>query len=163
MNGRKKIAFGLVIACGDRPELLDTAKEILNQVTLFVKLLVVIANRQAASLGRDEGGLFGGSQEFQHPFVRVISLIRNKSGRLHVRQKAIRTNQVMRLASGQMEANRIAERIDQSVDFGAQSTTGSTNGLVFTNFFLAPALSWWARTMVLSIIAYSLSASAARC
>jgi hypothetical protein len=30
-------------------------------------------------------------------------------------------------------------------------------------FFWAPALCWWARTMVLSIIAYSLSGSAARC
>ena len=34
--------------------------------------------------------------------------------------------------------------------------------LVFTVFFCAPALCWWARTIVLSIMAYSLSASAAK-
>ncbi len=40
------------------------------------------------------------------------------------------------------------------------SVRRASNRLVLTSFW-APALCWWARTMVLSIIAYSLSASAA--
>ena len=72
-------------------------------------------------------------------------------------------DQVVCLASGQEEADWVAQCIDQGVYLGAQSTARSPDRLVLAGFFSAPALCWWARTMVLSIIAYSLSASAARC
>jgi hypothetical protein len=68
----------------------------------------------------------------------------------------------MGLSRGQQEAQRIAERVDQSVDFGAQSAFTAADRLIVIFFWAAPELSWWARTMVLSIIAYSLSASVAR-
>jgi hypothetical protein len=71
--------------------------------------------------------------------------------------------QVVCLAAGQEEADRVAQRVDQGVDLGAQSAARASDRLVLIGFFWAPALCWWARTMVLSIIAYSLSASAARC
>jgi len=48
------------------------------------------------------------------------------------------------------------------VYLGAQAAAGPPDGLA-AGFFGAPALCWCARTTVLSIIAYSLSASAARC
>jgi hypothetical protein len=47
------------------------------------------------------------------------------------------------------------------MDFGAQPAFAAPDRLVFAGFFLAPALCWCARTIVLSIMAYSLSASAA--
>ena len=75
----------------------------------------------------------------------------------------VRSLQVVRLAAGQEEANRVAQRVDQGMDLGAQSAARAPDRLVLTSFFWAPALCGWARTMVLSIIAYSLSASAARC
>src|SRR3954453_21443883 len=68
----------------------------------------------------------------------------------------------MRLSRRQEEAERIAQGIDQRVDFRAQSASAAPDPLVFAVFFWAPALCWWARTMVLSIMAYSLSASAAK-
>ena len=52
----------------------------------------------------------------------------------------IGTDEIMRLAARQVEADRIAERIDESMDFGAQATTRAADGLVLANFFLAPAL-----------------------
>jgi len=55
------------------------------------------------------------------------------------------------LAAGQEEADRVAQRIDQGVYLGAQSAARSPDRLVFAGFFSAPALCWWARTMVLSI------------
>ena len=48
--------------------------------------------------------------------------------------------QVVRLAAGKEKADRIAESVDQGVDLGAQSASRATDGLVFTGFFLAPAL-----------------------
>src|SRR5436305_1526674 len=68
----------------------------------------------------------------------------------------------MGLPWGQQEGNWIAQGIDQSMDFGAQSAFAAPNRLVLAVFFWAPALCWCARTIVLSIMAYSLSASAAK-
>ena len=47
--------------------------------------------------------------------------------------------------------------------FLCSTRSGCGRWLASHLFLGAPALCWWARTMVLSIIAYSLSASAARC
>src|SRR3984885_451722 len=69
----------------------------------------------------------------------------------------------MGFARGQKEGEWIAKGVNQGVDFGAQPAVAGPDRLVLASFFWAPALCWWARTMVLSIIAYSLSASAARC
>src|SRR6516162_10177901 len=65
----------------------------------------------------------------------------------------------MGLPGRQEEGQRIAEGIDHGMDFRAQPAFAAPDRLVFIVFFWA--LCWCARTMVLSIIAYSLSASAA--
>ncbi len=52
----------------------------------------------------------------------------------------IGAGQVMRLAAGQEEADRVAERIDQGMDFGAQSAARAPDRLVVAGFFWAPAL-----------------------
>ena len=57
-----------------------------------------------------------------------------------VGQEVVGTDQVVRLAAGQMEADRIAERIDQSMDLGAQSAARAPDRLVLAGFFWAPAL-----------------------
>jgi hypothetical protein len=46
----------------------------------------------------------------------------------------------MGFATGQMETNRIAQRINQGMDFSAQSTARPPDRLVRTVFFWAPAL-----------------------
>jgi hypothetical protein len=58
---------------------------------------------------------------------------------------------------------RVAERVHERMDLGAQAAAAAPDRLVAAPFLTAPALCWWARTTVLSIIAYSLSASPARC
>ena len=49
-------------------------------------------------------------------------------------------DQIMCLSAGQEEADRVAERIGQGVDFGTQSAARSPNRLVLAGFFWAPAL-----------------------
>jgi hypothetical protein len=46
---------------------------------------------------------------------------------------------VMHLASGQDEANRIAERIHARTDFGAQAAARTPDRLIFAPPFFAPA------------------------
>jgi len=52
----------------------------------------------------------------------------------------IGANEIVRLPAGQEEAYGIAESIDQGMDLGAQSATGSSDRLIFAGFFWAPAL-----------------------
>ena len=46
----------------------------------------------------------------------------------------------MRLSGGEQEGDRVAERVDQGVDLGAQPALAATDRLVFANFLGAPAL-----------------------
>ena len=52
----------------------------------------------------------------------------------------IGADKVVCLAAGQVEADRIANRIDKGMDLGAQPAAGAADGLVFASFFWAPAL-----------------------
>jgi hypothetical protein len=52
----------------------------------------------------------------------------------------IGANKIMRLPTGQEEAQRIAEGINQRMDFGTQSAARSPDRLVLASFFFAPAL-----------------------
>lgn len=58
-----------------------------------------------------------------------------------------------------MEARRVAQGMDRGVDLGAQRTAAAPDGLRVRILPFALALCWRARTMVESIMAYSLSAS----
>jgi hypothetical protein len=51
-----------------------------------------------------------------------------------VRQQRTGPGQVVRLPRGQQEAQRIAERVDQRMDFRAETTTAASKCLVL-NFF----------------------------
>ena len=59
---------------------------------------------------------------------------------LHLRQQMISAHQVMGLAAGQEEVDRVAERIGQGMDLGAQSAARAPDRLVLADFFWAPAL-----------------------
>ena len=52
----------------------------------------------------------------------------------------IGTDEIVRFAAAQVEADWVAKSIDKRVDLGAQPTAGAANSLVFTSFFWAPAL-----------------------
>jgi hypothetical protein len=52
----------------------------------------------------------------------------------------VRPLQVVCLAAGQEEADRVAQRVNQGVDLGAQSAARAADRLVLAGFFWAPAL-----------------------
>ena len=71
--------------------------------------------------------------------------------------------EVMGLSWRKEKSRRIAQCIDRGMHLGAQAVSAASEGLLIrTPPFFAPALCWWARTMVASIMAYSLSASCAK-
>jgi len=69
----------------------------------------------------------------------------------------------MRLAGCQIEPRGVAQGIACGMDFGGQPAFAAPDGLLFAIPPFAPVLCWCARTMMESIMAYSLSASCARC
>src|SRR2546429_2802969 len=126
-------------------------------VHFFIESTLVFA----IALRRDHHVFSCRTKGFDHPFIGIEGFVCHQSVGLHLRKQHVGPFQVMGFARGEQEAKRIAQGVDQGMDFGAQPAFAAPDRLVFAVFFWAPALCWWARTMVLSIMAYSLSASAA--
>jgi len=161
MNPGEEVSGGLVIAGGDGPELLELANEILDEMACFVQLFVKISLLLAIALGRDHRGLPRRQERLDHTLIGIEGFVGQHGICFHLRQERVGALQIMRLTTGQEERKRVAQRVDREMDFCAQPTFAAPDRLIFAVFFWAPALCWWARTMVLSIMAYSLSASAA--
>ena len=132
-------------------KLLDLGEEVLDQMARRIKLSVIVARRGPVGSRRDHRGLTGGCQRLKYPRVGVERLVGDQRIGLHRGQQVVGPLQVVRLAAGQEEVDRVAQRVDQGVDLGAQAAARAPDGLVLAGFFWAPALCWWARTMVLSI------------
>jgi hypothetical protein len=157
----EEIPRGLIVARSDATDLFEFAEEILDQVACLVERLIKRAGRCSVLPRRDDGGFSGLRQRLEDALVGIVGFVGDQHLGGHLRQQRIGADEIMGLSRGQQEAQRIAERVDQSMDFGAQSAFAAADRLIIV-FFWAPALCWWARTMVLSIIAYSLSGSAAK-
>ena len=79
-------------------------------------------------------------QGLDHPLVGIEGLVCQQGIGLHLRQQRVGAFQIMGLARRQDEVQRIAQRIDQGMDLGAQSAFAAPDRLVFAVFFWAPAL-----------------------
>src|SRR3954447_24287725 len=164
MDGAQEVGGPLVVAGRDRPVLLQLGEEVLDQVARLVEILVVGAGVLAVGLGRGHRRPAGPSEGLEHPLLGIEGLVGDQRVGLEVGQQRVRPGEVVLLPRAGRDAGRVAERVGQGVDLGAQAAPASTDGLVAgPPFSAAPALCWWARTTVLSIIAYSSSASTARC
>src|SRR6516225_3774723 len=135
--------------------MLDLIEEPLDQIALPVDVLVVRA------------GLRTRADRWDHRFgthlcdagakpIGVIALVGQKMFEGNAADQVLSLENVVLLAGGQDEANRIAERIHARADFGAQAAARTPDRLIFAPPF-APAACWWARTMVESMIKYSKS------
>src|SRR3954451_20151493 len=154
----------LVVAGRDGPVLLQFGEEVLDQVAGLVEVLVVRAQLLAVRLGRDHGRLACLRERLEHSLLGIVGLVGDQRGSGEVGQQRVGPLQVVRLPRREGGAGRVAERVDQAVDLRARAAAAAPDRLVApAAFWGAPALCWWARTTVLSIIAYSLSASPAKC
>ena len=88
----------------------------------------------------DDGGYARRLQRFDDPLIGVIRLIRQQYLRLQARRKRVRPGQIMDLARGKQDLQRVAQSVSQNVEFAAQTAFASADRLVFTDFFWAPAL-----------------------
>jgi hypothetical protein len=159
VDAGEEISGGLVVARGKGAVLFELAVEILDEVACLVHFFIESARVFAIALRRDHQVFSCRAKRFDHPLVGIEGFVCHQSAGLHLRKQHVGPFQVMGLARGEEEGKRLAQGVDQTMDFGAQPAFAASDRLIFAVFFWAPALCWWARTMVLSIMAYSLSAS----
>ena len=134
MDGSEEISGSFVVAGGNRPELLEFAEEILDQVALFVEFSIEFARHQAVWSRRDDGGFASRCQRVEYAAIGIEGAICDQQVGGHMRQQRISPGQIVRLSRRQQEAQRIAERVDQRMDLGAQTAAAVAKCLVL-NFF----------------------------
>ncbi len=120
----------------------------------------MVAPRRAVPLGWDDGDPPRLAQRGQHPRLGVVTPVGDQGGGGDLRQEGVRPGQVVRRPAGQVQAGRVTQRVHRGVPLRAQPAPAPPERLAVAPFFRAPALCWWARTIVASSMAYSSSASA---
>ncbi len=158
MNGSEEVAGGLVVTRGNRPVLLEFGEEILDQMTCLVEVAVILAWLPVRCPGRNHDRFALVEPWLHQPELGVIGFV----GSWRVLEQDIGAKQIVGLSWREMKSHWIAQRIDRGVNLGTQPASAAPDGLLVRIPPFAPALCWWARTMVASIMAYSLSASCAR-
>jgi hypothetical protein len=100
--------------------LLEFSEEVLDQMVRRVHVMIEFPGLLAICLRRDHSDLSRFGEWFDYSLVGVEGLIGEQHFDVHVGQEFVSPRQIMDLATGQMETNRIAQRVNQSMDFGAQ-------------------------------------------
>jgi hypothetical protein len=136
----EKISRSFVVAGGDRPVLFELAEEILDQMSRLVGILVEVALAFAVAPGRDHDRFSSAKQRLDDPFIGIKGLVGQQSVGCHFWQQRVGALQIMGLAWRQQKAQRLAKRIDQRVNLGAQPAFAAPDRFVFARFFWAPAL-----------------------
>ena len=130
----------LVVTGRDGAVLLELGEEVLDEMARLVQGLVVRTPVLAVDLGRDHRLLAHLLQRAENPSLGVERLVGDQNTGLDLRQQGIRALQVMRLPRREREPGRVAERVNQGVDLGAQAASAAPERLVAAVFLTAPAL-----------------------
>src|SRR6185437_5518880 len=131
----------------------------------LVQVLIIIIGTCDFSVGfwRDDDGFACFSQRFNHPFIGIKRFVGNDRVCVNAGQQRIGAVKIMGLSWREMKAGRVAQCIAGGMYFSGQAALAAPDRLLRLIPPFAPAACWWARTMVESIMAYSLSESSARC
>src|SRR5271163_4191072 len=135
--------------------MLDLVEEPLDQISLLVDVLVVRDGSRSGTGGWNHG-LGTGLCNAAAKAIGVKAPVPQQLVERQTADQILRLHDVVYLACGQNEANRIAERIHACIDLRAQAAARTPDRLTFASPF-APAACWCARTMVESMIRYSKS------
>lgn len=162
VDGAEKGGCAFVITGGDGAVLFEAGEEILDQMAPFVEVSVECARLDGVRSGGNHDVDAGFAERLHHALLRVIGFVGDQRARRlgQPSKQHVGSGKIVRLAGRQMETGWIAERVAGRVNFRAQPPFASAEAFGLRAPFFAPAACWWARTMVESIMAYSLSADA---
>src|SRR5271169_765349 len=158
MESGQEVDRSPVVSGGDVSEVFEFVEEALDAIAQSVGDFVMRDLDRAVAFGGDDGlGL--GSRDQLAQVVGIVRLVCDDAGRVAVGEKLGGSGAVVRLASGEDEAQRSALGVGEGMDFGGQSSSGTPHSLILGPPF-PPAACWWTRTSVVSSIRYWLSGSA---
>jgi hypothetical protein len=141
VDGGEEVSRELIIARCNRSEVFECIEEPFDEIALAIEHKIAMPLDKAIGLGRDDR-LDPPLLQGQDQAIGVISLVGEEGLRFDALQEKLCLAEVRGLARGQGEGDRIAQSIDEGVDFGGQSAPGASDGLVAAVFFRAPALCW---------------------
>jgi len=139
MQAGEKIARGFFVAGRDASELFDELKETLDEVALGVEGEIAIASDLTVRLWRDDG-LDGSHFEALDEGVGVIAFVAEEGFGLRFSRKGFSLGDIVDLAAGEAERQRVAQGVDDHMDLGGRAAARAAYGLVDTCFLRAPAL-----------------------
>src|ERR1017187_4262363 len=118
--------------------MLEFVEEALDEIALAIEREVAIPRRFAIGFGRNHRGDSSLSEGIDQ-LISIVSLVAKQGVWIGAVDQLLRASQIVGLSRGEHQFDRIAQSIDEGMDFGRQSATGSADRL-FAVFFRAPAL-----------------------
>jgi hypothetical protein len=124
MNECQEVACSLLIASCYTAVVLDQIEESVNEISLFVKMFIILPLLVAIPLRRNHG-LRPTALDASDDFIAIIALVTdNRLGLLSVDQRQCLLH-VGFLAASQNERDWIAEGVNSCVNLGAEAAAGS--------------------------------------
>jgi hypothetical protein len=141
MKSGQEVSCGLLIAGGYRSELFDGIEESFDQVSFAIERKITLPFDLAVCLGRDNRSDAADFQPFNEA-VGIIPFVADECLRRNLGEKGFSLGDLMGLAFGEAECQRVSQRIDNDVDFSRRTAARASYGVVLPPFFRAPALCW---------------------
>ena len=139
MQAGEEIAGSFFVTGRDASELFDELKETLDEVAFGVEGEVAIARDLAIRFWRDDR-LDRPDFEALDKTVGVIAFVAEEGFGLHFSREGLGLGDVVDLAAGEAERQRVAQGVDDHMDLGGQAAARAAYGLVEAPFLRAPAL-----------------------
>ena len=127
-NEAHEVDEELVVSGSDTTELFELVEEALDDVAFFVEVDVVGTLDLAVSFWRDDD-LGAGLGDLVDEMVGIVAFVGDRRAGGDAVNKVMREGDVIALARGADQADRIAKRVASGVDFGAQPAARSAQAL----------------------------------
>lgn len=139
MDSSEEVSGGFFIAGCNASELFEDVEETLDEIAFGVERKIAFAAHFAVGFGRDHRLDTAHGQSFDEA-VGVVTLVGDEGLRLNFGQQRFGLGDVVSLTAGQADRQRIAERVDDGVDFGRQPAARPPDRFPAAVFLGAPAL-----------------------
>ena len=141
MESGEEVSRGLLVTRCDGSELFDEIDESLDEVSFAVEGKVAWPFDPAVFLGWDDRNNAADFEVFNKA-VGIIPFVTDERLRRDLGNQCFGLRNLVDLAFGEAERERVSQGIDNDVDLGRRAAAGASYGLVLAPFFRAPALCW---------------------
>jgi hypothetical protein len=120
VDASEKISGELVVTCCDSSKVLEFVEEALDEVAFAIEGEVTRQWKRAAGVGRNDRGNLPVGQGFDEG-IGIVGLVAYQGRRIEILKQRFCTGEIAGLAWREHQLHGIAQRIDERMNFGAQS------------------------------------------